>query len=160
MPATQPPQRTTATLVFNPDRGRIMLFGGRGDEFDTWEWDGIAWHARTPTDVPSIRTGTASAYNPTSRRVVMFGGSDADGLAQLGDTWTYAFESGSVPADACAAGIDLDGDGLAGCDDPDCWSRCTPACPPNTSCAATLPSCGDGTCDFVEDARICPIDCP
>ncbi len=33
-----------------------------------------------------------------------------------------------------AAAVDTDQDGLAGCNDADCWWACTPACPAGTSC--------------------------
>ena len=55
--------------------------------------------------------------------------------------------------------VRIDGDELAGCDDPDCWGRCAPRCPPGTSCAPTAPQCGDGTCSSIEDYLVCPEDC-
>jgi len=41
---------------------------------------------------------------------------------------------GSTPDETCVAGVDADGDGLAGCDDPDCWWACHPACPYRATC--------------------------
>lgn len=56
---------------------------------------------------------------------------------------------------------DLDGDGLAGCTDPDCRSRCAPLCATNTAFAdCTGPHCGDGVCSSLEDYLLCPSDCP
>jgi hypothetical protein len=47
-----------------------------------------------------------------------------------------------------------------GCDDPDCWSYCTPLCPPGVDCAPELSRCGDGMCnDALESCRMCPEDC-
>jgi len=40
----------------------------------------------------------------------------------------------SLPDETCAPGVDADGDGLAGCDDPDCWWACHPACPYAATC--------------------------
>jgi cysteine-rich repeat protein len=37
------------------------------------------------------------------------------------------------PIESCVAGEDTDGDGLAGCDDPDCYASCA-ACPPFATC--------------------------
>jgi hypothetical protein len=37
-------------------------------------------------------------------------------------------------SESCIATEDLDGDGLAGCADADCWFTCTPACPPYATC--------------------------
>ncbi len=36
--------------------------------------------------------------------------------------------------EACRANVDLDGDGLSGCADPDCWIACAPMCPPGAAC--------------------------
>src|SRR5262249_25240771 len=61
--------------------------------------------------------------------------------------------------ETCRGG-DTDGDGLEGCDDPDCWARCTPDCPPGASCPENAPRCGDGTCNLLlEDCHLCPLDC-
>jgi hypothetical protein len=66
----------------------------------------------------------------------------------------------------CLGGFDGDGDGLIGCDDPDCWGRCTPLCPPDSTpdwpddCDTALPHCGDGVCNpNLETQRLCPGDC-
>jgi hypothetical protein len=70
------------------------------------------------------------------------------------------FESAVHPADRCMrAADDTDGDGLAGCADPDCFARCRPMCSPGAPCDASYPHCGDGTCSAVEDYLICPDDC-
>ena len=93
----------------------------------------------------------AMAYSPINRGVVRF----APGTAT---TDAFTFINGSFPADVCD-GADSDDDDLVGCDDPDCWGRCTPTCPPFTSCVDG-PGCGDGACDVVlEDAALCPVDC-
>jgi cysteine-rich repeat protein len=43
------------------------------------------------------------------------------------------FASGA-PDETCVPGVDADGDGLAGCDDPDCWQSCHPQCPYDAVC--------------------------
>jgi hypothetical protein len=40
----------------------------------------------------------------------------------------------ATPFESCAPGGDADGDGLAACDDPDCWPTCAAMCPPLASC--------------------------
>lgn len=40
----------------------------------------------------------------------------------------------SLADETCHSGEDADGDGAAGCEDPDCWATCWPACPLATSC--------------------------
>ncbi|MDQ6712191.1 MAG: kelch repeat-containing protein [Candidatus Dormibacteraeota bacterium] len=49
-PAQSPPARYDAPMVFDPDKHRIVLFGGQGlgegqsgPLNDTWTWDGTAW---------------------------------------------------------------------------------------------------------------------
>jgi hypothetical protein len=77
-----------------------------------------------------------------------------------GETWLLRFESLEAPEACRDPSVDLDGDQLTGCDDPDCWARCAPTCPPGTSCPAGHPHCGDGICDTaLEDARMCTADC-
>jgi hypothetical protein len=64
-----------------------------------------------------------------------------------------------TPMEWCRYGHDTDGDSLVGCDDPDCWGYCEPWCLPGTSCDPALASCGDGTCQSLENGRLCPADC-
>jgi hypothetical protein len=89
----------------------------------------------------------------------VFGGHGLSG--DLDDTWELSYEGPLQPIEACAlATADDDGDGLAGCTDPDCWGRCAPLCLPGAACPVSLPRCGDGTCAAVEDPFLCPADCP
>jgi hypothetical protein len=60
------------------------------------------------------------------------------------DTWILQWTS-HLRDEACQVGFDRDGDGLKGCDDPDC--------------AAVCERCGDATCDPSESCRNCPADC-
>jgi hypothetical protein len=89
---------------------------------------------------------------------MMFGGVTSPAVA-VAETQALRVGSISFPSDACID-VDTDGDGLRGCQDPDCWGRCTPGCPPDRSCASTSPRCGDGACSSIEDRRLCPADCP
>ena len=110
---------------------------------------------------------TAMAYDPTRDELVLAGGSTIGGTA-LGDTWRLRW-SGDLGDEACAWHQDLDGDGLVGCADPDCWPACAPTCPPALADAGecdptdpstlTSPYCGDGTCAPWEGPRLCPVDC-
>ena len=71
-------------------------------------------------------------------------GSPIATLPTLLNTWMLDWVSVD-PAENCALGRDGDGDGLAGCADPDC----------DVQCAA----CGDGVCNPLESCRLCPADC-
>ena len=164
-PSTVPPGRCNHALAYNAERGRVTLFGGGGSNnvihAGTWEWDGTNWTLLTPTTPMPIRTGHAMTYDSIRRAVVLFGGFGSmltaydTSLYRVGLTSPSTFES-------CAdATTDADADGLSGCADPDCWGRCDPTCPPLVSCAPARQRCGDGLCNAsLEDAALCPADCP
>jgi cysteine-rich repeat protein len=159
---TAPFPRSGYALAYDPARRRVVLFGGvsnSGGGFnDTWEWDGTSWTRVAIANPPPVRYGAAMAYEPAQRRMIVFGGygfTDA-----LNDTWALVYANASESTERCkVATDDLDGDDLVTCDDPDCWGRCRPLCPPATTCAASAPRCGDGTCSAVEDYLLCPTDC-
>jgi hypothetical protein len=75
-------------------------------------------------------------------------------------TYELSYRAEGELYEVCQHGYDIDGDGLIGCKDPDCWGYCTPLCPPGTECDDSLPHCGDGTCNTsLETCRMCPGDC-
>lgn len=88
--ADTPPRASSAALVADDHRGRLVLFGGQvelgGFRADTWEWDGLAWQLRPTAHRPSGRIGHRLAYDPRNARTVLFGGIAP---AVLGDTWTF-----------------------------------------------------------------------
>ena len=99
---------------------------------------------------PPAQSGPTLAYDPIAGQLVLF---DDQGTTHA-HRWTAPID----PADQ-RLGPDSDGDGLAGCADPDCSGRCTPWCPPHATCDPTTPHCGDGVCSEVENYDICPTDC-
>jgi hypothetical protein len=150
----------SAMMQYDAQRRRVLLFGGSSTVLlgDSWEWDGTTWTRVMTEAAPSQRTGGGVAFDAIAREMVVFGGtgigSDRD------DTWVFRYEAPLRDVERCAyATEDLDGDERAGCEDPDCWGRCAPRCPPATSCDPSTPRCGDGTCAPVEDTRLCPADC-
>jgi len=156
MPIVSPPPRLEASAAYDPSRGTIAVFGGLANTrlgtllSDLWEWDGTSWRLSAVVQGPPAQSGITLAYDPIAGQLVLF---DANGLTRA-HRWTSPID----PADQCL-GPDSDGDGLAGCADPDCWARCTPLCPPHATCAPTSPHCGDGVCSAVENHDICPTDC-
>jgi N-acetylneuraminic acid mutarotase len=158
-----PPARSGQTMVYDPQRERIVMYGGVADTVldDVWEWDG---NAKTWTQVVNVlgavkaRTFAVGAYDAFRRELVVFGGDDL-GEQLHNQTLSLQYVS-AVPIEGCVLSTaDDDGDGLAGCADPDCWARCNPSCPPGVTCPATAPHCGDGVCSSAEDKFICPSDC-
>jgi cysteine-rich repeat protein len=161
-PAISPTGRSGAMMFYDPISQRVVMFGGLSNPTrdDTWEWDGTQWNLRA--DLTAQPTYAAAlAYDAVERRAVMFSGFSQIAIIDS----TLALESTSPlessPSERCLSSArDDDGDGLAGCADPDCWGRCRPGCVPGTTCSPSLPFCGDGACGPVEDHLICPADCP
>lgn len=85
-----PEPRSDGAMVFDEDRGVMVLFGGWGNSgprpTDTWEWDGVHWTQEALTG-PSGRTNPGMAYDLTRHVTVLFGGKNGSG--KLGDTWEW-----------------------------------------------------------------------
>lgn len=109
-PAASPSPRAATVMVYDEERGRVVLFGGWSNVAanccaldDTWEWDGVTWLQRQPATVPPARAGAVAVYDRQRQRVVMFGGGDfstllADTWQWDGDDWTQASPAVSPPA--------------------------------------------------------------
>jgi hypothetical protein len=148
----RPLARAGAAMAWDAHRQRLVLFGGVNSPNDSWEWTGSAW-ARLPVATPPFgRPGALLFGSVGGGGVFMYGGT----LAR--DLWQLRWDNDSTE-ESCTSAFDLDGDGLAGCADPDCWYACAPMCSPGTSCDPAAPRCGDGVCDPIENCRVCPGDC-
>jgi hypothetical protein len=161
-PAHSPQPRYSAGMTYDPQRERIVLFGGAGFAVyqDTWEWDGTDWVVLAPQEPAPTRAYVNVAYDAVEHRLLFFGGYAWNGDS-TDETWALQWQAPFVASERCLVSTeDDDGDGLAGCADPDCWARCSPACPPGMSCPTSSPECGDAICEPIEDPRICPSDCP
>ena len=107
-PATSPAPRRNAGMAYDPDRRRIVLFGGDAgvpsSEFgDTWEWDGVDWTRLAPAGSPSPRTAHAMYYDPQRREVMLYGGSQSGASARGwwgfdGQAWRAATTSATGAA--------------------------------------------------------------
>jgi hypothetical protein len=119
-----PPQAQNVSLVADLRRGTITSLGGGTV---VWERVGQSWLAREPAPLALFGFG---AYAADTGEILFVGGFDTpDTQVLLRSRYT-----GDSPLETCTDGLDDDGDGLVGCDDPDCWWACTPACPPHASC--------------------------
>jgi hypothetical protein len=136
-------------MVWNPLRGRLTMID---TAMTAWEWTGTWWEQVPASDRPAPRNAFVFVPSFDGRGLtIMLGGAL--------DEWHLRWD-GVTPSESCARPLDIDGDGLTGCGDPDCWSVCAPQCPPQTSCAANGPTCGDGACSPAENCFMCPGDCP
>lgn len=81
-----PTPRTWCASGFDPQRARMVVYGGNGPSgysTETWEWDGGAWHpAQTQMDPGAGNGSLASmAYDPSGGRMIYM---RSDGI-----TWQY-----------------------------------------------------------------------
>lgn len=154
--ATALPARAGATLVGDLGLGRVRAIGGYdadGEELaQVWELGPTGWLDLQPAN-PLLRRQVGAAYDPVRHRIT------------TPDGWELRTDvpqpDSVVPEESCVAAVDADDDGRVGCDDPDCWARCTPACRPGDDCDPGLgPRCGDGVCaPVLEAGTLCPGDC-
>jgi cysteine-rich repeat protein len=158
----EPPARSWHAAAWHGSRGSLVMFGGVLATFsqydDTWELRGSAWTQQPIAERPEKRNGHSTSQLPDGSGVLVFGGllNNNTGSAEL---WRLRW-SNDRPHELCTLDVDNDGDGSAGCADPDCWARCSPLCPPGAVCDPSWPRCGDGSCNAaLEDCHLCPMDC-
>ena len=89
-----PKVRRDASMAFDPNLGKVILFGGRDDYWnrdgfaETWAWDGVAgsWSLLT-TAGPSARYDAPIATDTSRGRIVLVGGSEGSNYVR--DTWEW-----------------------------------------------------------------------
>ncbi|MBL0219694.1 MAG: hypothetical protein IPQ07_38240 [Myxococcales bacterium] len=158
-----PAGRGSTAAAWNGSRRTFTLFAGSAQVFsqfeDTWELAAGAWTQQFTPARPGVRQGHTLTPLADGSGVMTFGGLINNGTGSP-ELWRLRWVNSST-YETCAVDDDGDGDGLAGCADPDCWTRCTPMCPPGTTCDPSWPHCGDDMCNTpLEDCRLCPSDCP
>lgn len=97
-----PPARTFASLVYDPQNERLLLFGGSKVLFgkgpdsnnlmsDTWEFKDKEWNKLTVSASPSPRAEASMVYDTSRNRIVLFGGYKIEGnnYLKLRDTWEF-----------------------------------------------------------------------
>lgn len=137
-------------LLYDPLRARVVMNTWNFNvDHEVWSWDGVSW-----SKIGVLPFGALEfVFDRASRSWFNFAGETA------WDTWLVRLGA-TDPREQCD-GSDADGDGLTRCNDPDCWPRCNPLCAPGEiACDPNRPRCGDGTCSSIEDAALCPADCP
>jgi cysteine-rich repeat protein len=150
-------------MAYDPARRRVVTYGGEdfGGMFldDVHELDADRWVLVPTSPRPPPIANAVVFYDAIHHGLIVMGGHY---LTRENATWTLRWES-TTPDEGCAdSGADADADGLAGCDDPDCWAQCDPRCPIGAiDCAPDRPRCGDSTCNpWIETSALCPQDCP
>jgi hypothetical protein len=82
-----------------------------------WERAGAEWRALPKAPLDSLFTSW-TAYDPSKGRTLYIGRKDTGTFAAI------LTRTSATPVESCRAGEDADGDGLAGCRDPDCEWDC------------------------------------
>ncbi len=98
-----PSARMSASLAFDAERGKVVLFGGVGADgaplADLWDWDGTAWKQRILGAAPFARSGASGGWIPQRGLAVIFGGVRGDGeRAYLQDTWIWKNGEWTTPS--------------------------------------------------------------
>jgi hypothetical protein len=88
-PTTFPPARDAANIVFDPNLGEDVLFGGYVSFTDTWTWDGKSWTQIAPAGgAPHDRYAFGMVYDSAAQADVIFGGFSSG--PALNDIWELA----------------------------------------------------------------------
>jgi hypothetical protein len=104
-PAGTPPSaRAGGTVIYDSQRGRMVLFGGfdgstSNDAFELTLGGSPQWNAIVTTGgPPPSRAVAATLDDAPNDRMVVYGGVGGDGNAALHDTWSLALASGEWTA--------------------------------------------------------------
>ena len=96
-PMSSPPWRTSHTMVYDPLRHKVLLFGG--NDFtrvfnDLWEYDYQlnTWRSLAPPSPPEARQMHGMTYVPERDIFVLFGGRRLDGGPAFNDLWAYDYK--------------------------------------------------------------------
>jgi Galactose oxidase, central domain len=103
-PATgdRPEQRCLVRMATDPDRERLLLFGGQSNNSpylgDLWAYDTAdrSW-SEIETNNPPARNLYSLVRNPVTGNLILFGGASKDGLR--GDIWIFDVEEDSWSAE-------------------------------------------------------------
>jgi hypothetical protein len=90
-PASLPPARFGASLVYDPARHAMLLFGGGeggGLLDDTWIWDGADWSEQQPALHPPARADFGMVYDESRQMVILYGG-QAQAFTDRTETWAW-----------------------------------------------------------------------
>lgn len=109
--ASSPPPRELAGLAYDPQRSKVVLFGGNTFAApyrlgDTWEFDGASWTQVASTG-PGGREGHGMAYDPVRHATVVYGGY-LGVTGPVGDTWEWDGAEWTNPAVTSPAGTRIE----------------------------------------------------
>lgn len=93
-PINSPPWRSSHTMVYDPVRHKLLMFGGNDFKRafnDLWEYDydQNSWTELSPANPPESRQLHGMVYIPDRDVVIVFGGRRSNGGAAFADTWEF-----------------------------------------------------------------------
>jgi len=88
-PATSPPARHNADMIYDAADHDVVLFGGYDGQYlgDTWTWNGSTWTQQDTTTAPAPRDTGSFAYDAATGTGVLYGG--FNGETAFSDTWSW-----------------------------------------------------------------------
>lgn len=101
-PTFAPSPRFAASMTYDSESDRVILFGGvsisAGVEYnDTWAFDleTNTWEEMNPSSAPAARYGAAITYDIEEDRVLLFGGNPSriTTTNTFSDTWEYDYNT-------------------------------------------------------------------
>jgi hypothetical protein len=91
-PATSPPARHNADMIYDAADQDVVLFGGYDGQYlgDTWTWNGSAWTQLSTTASPGqVQAGWQMADDPATSQMLLFGGHRQRKGTNSGATWVW-----------------------------------------------------------------------
>ena len=88
-PATSPPARHNADMIYDAASQDVVLFGGYDGHYlgDTWTWNGTTWTQHTTPTAPTPRDTGSFTYDAATATGLLYGG--YNGITAFTDTWTW-----------------------------------------------------------------------
>jgi Kelch motif len=89
-PATSPPARHNADMIYDAADQDVVLFGGFGGRYlgDTWTWNGSTWTQQDTGTAPEPRDTGSFAYDAATGTGILYGGYDGN-IPAFTDTWSW-----------------------------------------------------------------------
>jgi hypothetical protein len=85
-PATSPPARHNADMIYDAATGNVVLFGGYDGHYlgDTWTWNGRTWTEQATPTAPAPRDTGSFIFDAATGTGILYGG--FNGVAAFTDT--------------------------------------------------------------------------